>query len=348
MLVGTMIKTVSFHRLVVEKSAKPTIEHRGTVVSPRAEGQLATRIGQYIGDLVKRNESGGAAQSAWWDTTRPAFVQQLLQGPVTEFGQRAKDAASLLAEVTPPTARSGLIVLARDKEGPTGSMVALKLVLSDEQLARFDENASGDDTIVEERISNVLPKPSDVKKGALVPHPDGRADARVVDEQLRDPAGYWLKWLGLTARPREPVLAKLTVATVRLVVAELTGSDAKAGQAVAAALQAGTAQTKAVSPKAFSKVAATNAELSPARVWAAATEREPTLGEQRLAVTPAALNRVELVIQLDDGVVVRGPAHALAGRYRIRTAGQQWVTEIDSKRRPEVKEATKRGATRRS
>jgi hypothetical protein len=339
---------VSFHRFLNERDQPARAEHRLTVLSPRADGHLAERINQYISNLAGRSESGGAAQAAWWSGERPVAVARLLERPVSEFEACASDALSALVAVAHPASRSGLVVLARAEDGGITYVAALKLVLSEEQLARFDDEAGGDDPIIEERISNVLPKPSEVKKGALVPHPENSADARVVDEQLQDPAGYWLTWLGLTARPKEPGLAKLAVHTARVVATELLGSEEDAGQAIAAALAEKSSQGGPVSMREFSDAVARTAHVDARQLWTAIQSREPGLEDRRLAVAAEALARVEIVITLDDGVTVRGPASALAGRYTIRPAGDGdgWVTELQSIGRPEVKEETKRGGAR--
>lgn len=319
-----------------------------TVASPRPDGHLAERINQYISNLATRSESGGAAQAAWWSAERPDFIGRLLERPVAEFEACASDALEALVAVAHPASRSGLVVLARASEDDKTYVAALKLVLTDEQLARFDDEAGGDDPIIEERISNVLPKPSDVKKGALVPHPANAAHARVVDEELRDPAGYWLNWLALTARPKEPSLAKLAVHTARLVASDLLGSDEKAGQAIAAALAEKSSQRGAVSVREFSNAVAKSAEVDARQLWAQMKAREPTFDDRRLAVGSEVLGRVEIVIVLDDGVTVRGPATALAGRYTIAPArnSEGWITQLQSTREPEVKEETKRGGAR--
>lgn len=331
-----------------ERDQPPRAEHRLTVVAPRADGHLAERINQYISNLASRSESGGAAQAAWWSGERPDFVARLLERPVDEFEACAADALQALAAVAQPASRSGLVVLVRAEEDDTTYVAALKLVLSEEQLARFDDEAGGDDPIIEERISNVLPKPSEVKKGALVPHPENAADARVVDEQLQDPAGYWLNWLGLTARPKEPGLAKLAVHTARVVASDLLGSDEKAGQAIAAAMAEKSSQRGAVSVQEFSNAVAKSAQVDAKQLWTQMKAREPTFDDRRLAVGSEALARVEIVIKLDDGVTVRGPATALAGKYTIAPARNRegWITELQSTREPEVKEETRRGGAR--
>lgn len=335
------VVAVSFHRFLNERGLAPRAENGPTLQSPQPDGRLATRINQYISNMAARNESGGAAQSAWWSAARPEFIGHLLECPVDEFQDRASQALTVLVRAAHPLARSGLVVLARATENAVPHLAALKLVLSEEQLARFDE-AGGDEPIIEERISNVLPKPGEVKKGALVPHPDQAADARVVDEQLKDPAGYWLAWLGLTARPKEPALAKLAVHTARIVTGELLGSTEQAGCAIAEAL-AGAAGGGSLSVREFSNQVAGKAGIEARQLWTRMTSREPTLDQPRLAVGAEALGRVELVITLDDGVTVRGTAQALAGRYRIRPAGDSegWVTEVRSMREPSVKEETK-------
>lgn len=342
------IVSVSFHRFINERLQRPRAEHRLTIASPKADGHLAERINQYIANLAIRNESGGAAQAAWWTGNRPEFVTRLLEGPVGEFEAAASDALLALVSVAQSASRSGLVVLARAVDDGTTFVAALKLVLSEEQLARFDDEAGGDDPIIEERISNVLPKPSDVKKGALVPHPQMAADARVVDEQLQDPAGYWLNWLGLTARPKEPGLAKLAVHTARVVTSDLLGSEEKAGQAVAAALAEKSAERGAVSVREFSNAVAKSAKVDPKQLWTKIKAHEPSFEDRRLAVGAEAFARVEIVITLDDGVTVRGPASALAGKYNIRPARDRegWTTELQSTREPDVKEEAKRGGAR--
>jgi len=331
----------------MSKDDKPRAEHRLTVKKPSADGVLAKRIDEYISNLAGRNESGGAAQSAWWTHAEPEMLRGLMADPLDDFEARANEGVEGLANVVHPNARSGVIVLARAEDNGSPSLAILKLLLSDQQLARFDDEATGDDPIVEALISNVLPKPSEVKKGALLPHPDAAADARVLDEQLHEAADYWLKWLGLTARPKEPGLARLAITTVRSVVSQLS-SEHQADDAIAEALSAKSAGTAPVSVKDFSAEVAKNAEVDENDVWQKMTQKEPGLMGPHLEVTPEALSRAEIIITLDEEVTVRGPARALAGRYRIRAATgvDGWVTELDSTRRPEVKQEIKRTTPR--
>ncbi len=340
-----MLEVVTLHRLLVE-NGKASAEFVGSVSEPSPDSALASRIGGYGENLADRNEAAGRAQSAWWVESQPEHVGRLLTCSRDEFTEASASAVKELVKATKPTSKSGLVVMTRTSAASGDSpavVIVLKLVLGKEELTRFEEHVAAEQAITDETITNVLPRPKDLQKGALIPHPTGAADARVVDEQLQEPAGYWLDFLGLSARPKDPALAKLTAAAAREVLEERIGSQA--GTVIAQQLSSLADQPQPVGADTFLEGVAEAGGVPSEAYVTAVLEREPTLADPRAELNPKAMGRVELVITLEGGVKVRGPASSLAGRYQIREPeqGDVWVVELTSGQRPEVREEIKRG-----
>ncbi|HLI56679.1 MAG TPA: hypothetical protein VKY26_06535 [Actinomycetota bacterium] len=242
--------------------------------------------------------------------------------------------------MTPAQAKSGLVVFIRDAadDGNT-TLLCLKMLLSQESFTRFLEAAEAADAITVDDITNILPSPEELKKGALIPHPTGTADLRVVDEQMRDAAEYWMRFLGARARPREPELAKLVAGTVLEALVSITHDEEGARSAVAAELGSVVQGVENLSVRDFVQAVGVRAETDTLRLLNEVEARDQTLLQAETILTPIAARRVDTVIELDDGIKVRGPAWALDGRWRARQRqnGTGWVLEIDSVRRPEPK-----------
>src|SRR5487761_1089504 len=135
---NNVIGAVSFHRLLVQPNRDPVSEHRLTLCSPAPDGILARRIQSYLANVAGREESRGAAQSAWWESSKPAFLNRLATCEPEEFEAASAEAMTLLVAKAPRSAQSGLVVIARTVEDPV-SMGAIKLVLSNQDLDRFDD-----------------------------------------------------------------------------------------------------------------------------------------------------------------------------------------------------------------
>lgn len=333
-----VVDVVALARLIVEKG-KARTEFVGGVPTPKPDGVLAERIEAFARNLEERNEGSGQAQSAWWVTGQPSHLGRLLSCDTGEFATATKAAMDELVRVSKPGSQSGLLVLAR----PSHRLVCLKLVLSSQKLTVFQEEVDAEDAISEETVTNILPEPRGLKKGALIPHPAASADARVVDEQLAEPAGYWLEFLGLATRPKEPVVAKKVVFHARQVLEGHIGDRASGVVAKELERMASSGQPRTV--PSFLADVARGAEVPVEEFVTAVVGKDDALGNIRAQVTPQAMEKVELLIALDAGITVKGPAKALEGRFEIRAAenGDGWVVEVKSRQRPVVRERVKSG-----
>lgn len=335
-----MLEILALHRLHVEAPVRA--EYIGSVEAARIPERARSEVSRYLDGMASRSEGLGRAQSAWWTAEPPAPPPELLRlysCPAMDFDDASRRAMDRLVTMTPAQARSGVVVFIRDIADGQTSLLCLKMVLSEESVTRFLDAADAANAIRVDDITNILPSPEELKKGALIPHPAGTAHLRVVDEQMREAAEYWMKFLGARARSREPDLAKLAAGTVFDAVVWMIQDEERARSTVAAELDRVVHGDERPSVRDFVQAVGTRAEIDTTRLLHEVEARDPALLLAETILTPTAANRVDTLIELDDGIKIRGPAWALDGRWRARQKqdGTGWVLEIDSVRRPEPK-----------
>ena len=154
----------------------------------------------YVVEIDELSELDGKAAPAWWrDGGAPPDHLSDLADPGADFGQATTRAMRRLADVSPSNATNGLILFFRGKRDD-GTALAGCAKVRFEPLERlwFTGRTTPLEAIERLNRSEVLKLPKDVLKATTIPNPSGNGELRVVDNQLRDPASYWL------AVPRGP------------------------------------------------------------------------------------------------------------------------------------------------
>ncbi len=331
-----VLEALALHRLIIDPPparVDPIGAADVGAMNPVAVRSLMSNFQE----IIKRQESLGQAQSAWWVSTPPEppdEIKRLMMANLREFDQASKQAMDRLCLAAPGAARGGLVLFLRQRsDGDATTLLCLKMELQERKLTRFKEAVSAAQAITVDDITNILPEPSELKKAALIPHPLGTADLRVVDEQLPDPAGYWLDFLGARARPKEPDIVRATAVATWKALQPLVG-DAKASEALGQELQAVAAAPEPQGPRAFVDRVAERVEIPKEDLWQRVVQAEGKVALPDAVMTSLASERLDTIIELSDGVRVRGPATALEGRWRKRQRGDGWVLEIDSADEP--------------
>lgn len=334
------LEIFAVHRLIAGSPA--TGQYIGAARPDALEPPARARVEAYVTSMVERDEGQGRAQAAWWLETRPEHLTRMLTSHVKEFN--AATCASLDALVLAAKgkrAQSGVMLFVRSRDGNERSLVCLKMALEDAQLALFEEGAaSADRAIHVEDIANKLPEATNLKKGALIPNPWAGADLRVLDEQLEDPADYWLEWLGARARPKEPDTMKLIVTTTAAVLRDRAVTEPLAAKALAETLQDTIDDGKPITPKQFVRKAAEKAGVPADEAWTDASTRRKELAAPEAAAGPDAAALQKTIITLGPGITVSGLSIYLDRRYDWHAAppGQEgYVLEITSDVEPNVK-----------
>jgi hypothetical protein len=333
-----MLEVVALHRLVVDPPAKA--QYIGAAKPNRLEAAAAQRLQAYIDNLAARSEGQGRAQAAWWKDGQPAALERLLSCDVTDYEAASRSALDRLVECTPPNAQSGVIVFVRVKDGDARSLTCLKMLLAREKLARFQDAVTAERAIHVEDIDNILPEAKELKKAALMPHPSGPADLRVVDEQMDEPADYWMDFLGARARRKEPEIAKLTVTTAAAVLHDRGVADSDIGASIGESLDQAIAAGKEEMPRQFVKRVAEKAHVPERDLWDQMSKRQPKLAEPEARVSPPAAELLKTTIVLEHGIKVIGLSRHLDSRFKIDVAedGEQgWVVRVKSATEPTVK-----------
>lgn len=333
-----MLEAVALHRLVVNPPAKA--QYIGAAKPDRLEAAAAQRLQAYIDNLAARSEGQGRAQAAWWKDGQPAEFERLLSCDVADYEAASRSALDRLVACTPPNAQSGVIVFVRGKDGESRSLTCLKMLLAREKLARFQDAVAAERAIHVEDIDNILPEAKELKKAALMPHPSGPADLRVVDEQMDEPADYWMEFLGARARRKEPEIAKLTVTTAAVVLHERGLMDSDIGATIGASLDEAIAAGKEEKPRQFVRRVAEKANVPERDLWDRVAERQPKLAEPEARVSPPAAELLKTTITLEQGIKITGLSRHLDTRFKIEPAeeGEQgWIVRVKSAEEPTVK-----------
>jgi hypothetical protein len=333
-----MLETVALHRLVVDPPAKA--QYIGAAQPDRLEAAAAQRLHAYIDNLAERSEGQGRAQAAWWKDGQPAELERLLSCHVADFEGASRSALDRLVTCTPPNAQSGVIVFVRVKDREARSLTCLKMLLAREKLARFQDAVTAERAIHVEDIDNILPEAKELKKAALMPHPTGAADLRVVDEQMDEPADYWMEFLGAHARRKEPEVAKLAVITATTLLQERGVADSDIAASIGASLDEAIIAGKEEKPRQFVKRVAEKADVPERDLWVQMSQQEPKLAEPEARVSPPAAELLKTTITLEHGIKVMGLSRHLDTRFRIEPAedGEQgWIVRVKSAEEPKVK-----------
>lgn len=330
-----MFEVYALHRLLIAKGGAVSVEEIGAAISEELPDRNREIFAAFLENMVQRDEALGKAQSAWWIDDTPDELSFLVECDVAEFDQGSREAMRRLRVSTPGTAVGGLVVFVRDQTDPP-RLLCLKLALSDLSIERFTGALSPTTAISVEDIQGVLPKAKDLRKAALLPHPTGAADLKVVDEQTQDAADYWLRFLGARVGVREPDVGRL-IARTTLPVLEEAGAT-NAARVLGKELQRVAAASKPEAVRTFVKHLAEESGADASAVWKRVADTEPKLADSGVRISPAAAQRVTTEIVLHGGVKVTGLSTSLEGRYNVidNPEGDGWILQIFTAEYPEV------------
>ena len=334
------LEAVAMHEIARENGAQQArLREIGAMDLEALDERVREALAKYVGGLELRDETTGRAVAAWWDGGAPAELGGLRTAAPDDFGAAARAATQRLVDISPGQASDGLMLFVRARRDEAGPVVAcLKLELEELHRMRFAGAGGGDPTaaIVPHDIDDLLPEAAKVLKAAMVPNPTGASDLRVVDDQLRDPASYWLRFLGAAPRPGEVDMTKSATAAVVSALTERTQwQPEQAAAVIAAELHELGTGADAIAPRRFVDAVATRAGVDEAGLWADAAAREPHLADPHYELTPGSARRLRTTYDLGEGIRLTGPTSALDQRMGVarRPAGG-WEVTIRVAERP--------------
>jgi hypothetical protein len=324
------LQAVATHELAFDRGTKQ-LRRIGALGLDGIDARVREALVGYLAGLEERSETDGRAAAAWWSAGAPDEIAALRDCSLAEFEAVTGRAMQRLFDATPGSASEGLLLFIRAlRDGGDPVLGCLKLTL--EELHRMRFSGAGDPAraIQPADLENVLPEPKQVLKAAMVPNPSGASDLRVVDDQLRDTANYWLRFLGAAPRPAEVDMTRMTAVAVEAALAEEPGIDPEqAARLVAKRLHEVGEGAVLVAPRDFVNAVATDASVDRQALWSSALARDAWLEDPHFALTPVAARRLRSTFDLGDGVRLSGPTHVLEPRVRrSRDVSGGWVLSI--------------------
>jgi hypothetical protein len=329
------LEVIAAHRLEVPKQGDVSVVYVGAAPATQLAPDAVNGLSEYVADLDGRDEIVGRATPAWWDSTKPPELDELETCAIGAFDDASRAAMERLRSRTPRTATSGVVLILRGERGGGQRFVAfLKMSPGPVSHTQFNPATPASQAITVANLQNVLPEPGDLRKAALLPNPTG-PPLRVVDLQGRDPAGYWLRFLGAADRPRQKAVAEMLFgAAVGALESEgFERQDARA--LVATSLERVGVGEKPVAPRAFLDGVAAQADKDTRRVWEHAVEQQPALKSDHIDVAPVVVRKLTTEIDTGGGVSVRGPAAQLDRRVAIDQDDEGWFVKVRATREPE-------------
>jgi hypothetical protein len=186
------------------------------------------------------------------------------------------------------------------------------------------------------RLEDVLPEPSELKKGAVIPSPSG-ADVRVVDLVKRgDAAGYWVDFLGVASIRASDTAINLHDASLAALEREQVKPQ-RALEIVAMRWDAAIEAPAPVPADEFVRDVAREAGVDAARAWQHATEANADLADPHAVVAPITAKRLRRTIALGDGVSVAGPAAQVDRRVEVGQDATGWFVKVRATQPPEYR-----------
>lgn len=334
------LEVIAAHQLEVpekETEGEVSVSHVGAAPVARLRADAVGGLVDYVASLDDRDEIVGKAQAAWWDSAKPSELDELETCAVGAFDEASRAAMDRLRSNTPRSAASGVVLFLRGKrDGGKPFLALLKMSPAAVSHKQFHPGSSAPSAITIENLQDVLPEPGDLRKAAVLPNPSG-APVRVVDLQGPDPAGYWLRFLGVAERPRQKAVAgKLTESAVSALESEGVEQQ-EARVIVATSLAAAAEDRKPVEPRKFLDGVAAKANKDPQEVWDHAVGKEPELKLSHVDFAPAVVQKLTAKIDLGNRITLSGPAAQLD---RYVTPGQDangWFVKVRSTHKPETR-----------
>lgn len=324
---------VALHRLTVRPGATTSVARLLVAPGSLLPARTVTALERYVSELEQRDELSGAASPGYFAAVKPPEIT-LMENATTaaQFDAATGAAVARLAAIAPTTASSGVVLFLQI----TGGRLAC-FKLDPSAVTRTLVKPATPMALSVETLQNALPEPGEMKKGALFPSPTG-ADARVVDKTMPGTADYWNSFLGLATVRRKVVAAHLLTASAdALVQLGLSPGAARAAAAAEwdnlAALPSGTPTV----PQQFVTAVATAAQVNPTAAWTHAQTAEPLLGDPHAVVMSQSAKALKRVVDLGDGITVKGPAGLVDQRLTERPSATGNYVEIRTFQQPEYR-----------
>lgn len=330
------IDYIAAHRLDVPREGDIVVAHVGAAEADDFHHDAVAELSGYVDYLDRIDDAVGRAQPAWWDNEMPAELEQLEScSSVADFDAATRGAMARLRTSTPRTASSGVVLFLRgERDGGQDFVALLKMSPAVVDHALFNPEALPSDAITVAHLENVLPKPRDLRKAAVLPNPTG-PPLRVIDFQVRELASYWLSFLGAAVGPRPKEVAKALAETA---VSALVDQDVKpvdARQAVAAGIEEAGAAEGPVAPRQFVEEIARRASTEPKRAWSHVVELDSELMDEHIVVPPAVVRDLTTSIDLGGDITITGPASQVDPRVTIAMDEDGWYVQVRATQKPE-------------
>lgn len=331
------LEVIAAHRLDVPQQGDVSVVHVGAALATQLRTDAVDGLGDYVASLDHHDEIVGRAKPAWWDSAKPQELDQLETCAVGEFDAASRAAMERLRSKTPRTAASGVVLFLRGARDDGERFVALlKMSPASVRHTQFNPATPASQAITIASLQNVLPEPNDLRKAAVLPNPAG-PPLRVVDLQGRDPAGYWLNFLGAADRPRQKAVAEMLAETAVSALVD-QGVERQAARAlVATRLEAAGNEEGPVAPREFLDGVAAEADKDAQSVWDHAVERESALQLDHIDVAPVVVRKLKATIDAGKGIVVSGPADQLDRRVTVGQDGDGWFVKVRATHEPETR-----------
>ena len=331
------IDYIAAHRLEVPQKGDISVAHVGAAEASACHRDAVTELSSYVDYLDRIDDAVGRAQPAWWsDGGMPAELSDLGScTSVDDFDTATRKAMARLLTGTPRTASSGILLFLRgERDGGQDFVALLKMSPSTVDHAMFNPKAPPSDAITVAHLENVLPKPRDLRKAAVLPNPAG-PPLRVVDLQVKELASYWLNFLGAATGPRPKEVAKALAETTVSALVDQGVASADARQAVATGIEEAGEAEEAVAPQRFVEDVARRAKAEPERAWLRAVELDSELTDKHVELPSAVVKGLTTTIDLGGGVAISGPASQVDPRATIAMDDGGWYVEVRATQEPE-------------
>jgi nucleoid associated protein NdpA len=330
------IEYIAAHRLEVPQEGDVAVLHVGAAEAAAFHADAVAELSGYVDYLDRLDDVVGRAQPAWWSNEMPAELSQLEScASADDFDAATREAMARLQTNTPRTASSGVVLFLRgerdDGQGFTG---VLKMSPVAVDHAQYNPGRGPSEAITVAHLQNVLPNPSDLRKAAVMPNPAG-LPLRVIDLQVREPASYWLGFLGAAVAPRPKRTAKALFDTTVSALVDQDVEPADARLLVAAGVEEAARAEEPVAPRQFVEEVATQAEKEPARAWSHAVSLDSQLTNAHVEVPPEVVEDLTTIIDLGGGLTLSGPASQVDPRVTTDMDADGWYVKVRATQKPE-------------
>jgi hypothetical protein len=330
------LELIAVHRLDVAPGSPANVAPIGVAKAAGLSPDAIEQLDGYVANLGQRDELlGKAATAGYFNPAQPNELAALRgAASAAEFEHASLAAMQRLAQRIRANATSGVILFLRDEDA---RLVCMKLDPGPMTRTRIEPGARAVRTAFDvAKLEDVLPEPSDLKKGAVIPSPTG-ADVRVVDLVKRgDAAGYWVDFLGVASIRASDTAINLHDASLAALEREQV-QPRRALEIVAQRWEAAIEAPAPVGADEFVRDVAREAGVDAARAWQHATEANADLADRHAVVAPVTAKRLTRTIELGDGVKVTGPAAQVDRRVEVGQDRQGSFVKVRATQPPHFK-----------